>query len=763
MDFWAGNAQPAIIAAVKAACDTIGNDFAAEIRERDNGRDALLAEEVSRRETAVSSANRLEEENRSLLRELQALRKKTQPASRPGYPVSSGDHDVSGAASMDSENAPRAPLHLTPRQVLGETSPNKGAGTEKLDWKKDFQKLAKRYTALEERLIKTQAAARKIREERGRWMKYSEKLEVKVKKLEERLQISTLAQGQPSTPATANSTPGTRAKSGICDAAYDAAETDHGDNFAGETTHNMSFIPNPESGTRSKTGESWLPKRASWTPPDALPQLNLRHVQNHRPVLDDVLEANRPDDLPPISHNIDAGHHVAIKPEPSSDSPVIVSERNLRKRRHVDDHGTPPPTRKIKNEQSRSSDLVVAGEQIGFSPHESLDLDASQDAIPTPKKQRLTAQRQPLLSDAIPRDRAIHSNDGVVNASVIRAKLNGPDVRTPGKLTPAQGENNGASTALKGITSALRSSDESSRIYAGRRLYSDSDWSLNHGVADVAEETFETFHSPRARPIADPSNQAPLKEGRLHSLLNQPTAETDSILLRRPRPGDSAIASVESPPNKQLKNSKATSKTFTMSGGSHNTPSIRRAQGNANGSKNTPLRERQLADLRAEDFKINPKFNNGYNHAYDEVVRNKADRTELAGCIEPNCCGKQYRAMAESELRATGALIPYRAKDIELLEAFLGNEAYRLSAIPREEQQKLWVDAKIRDLANKYGKHRHRFVRKPSPPGFWNPDFPSTQEIADRKEEGEKLERELLKARRQEAMRGGGRWLFRDE
>jgi hypothetical protein len=69
----------------------------------------------------------------------------------------------------------------------------------------------------------------------------------------------------------------------------------------------------------------------------------------------------------------------------------------------------------------------------------------------------------------------------------------------------------------------------------------------------------------------------------------------------------------------------------------------------------------------------------------------------------------------------------------------------------------------VRDLANRYGRHRHRFARRPSPPGYWNPDFPSTQEMEKNREEGEKMEKRLVEERHREAVRGGGRWLFRDE
>jgi len=192
------------------------------------------------------------------------------------------------------------------------------------------------------------------------------------------------------------------------------------------------------------------------------------------------------------------------------------------------------------------------------------------------------------------------------------------------------------------------------------------------------------------------------------------------------------------------------------------TPLQRQAQAKAK-AKAGRLRDRPLAELRPEDFKVNPKSNNGYTHAFDEVVRNKGERAELAGCTDPNCCGRQFRAMAESELSAGGPAVLSRMADTKMMEDYLGSESYRLVEMTREERREVWLKAKIQDLANRYGRHRHRFARRPSPPGYWNPDFPSTQEIEQSKQEAERLERGVVEERWREARRGGGRWLFRDE
>lgn len=99
----------------------------------------------------------------------------------------------------------------------------------------------------------------------------------------------------------------------------------------------------------------------------------------------------------------------------------------------------------------------------------------------------------------------------------------------------------------------------------------------------------------------------------------------------------------------------------------------------------------------------------------------------------------------------------------QLLEVYLGYDAYRLASMSREKRAELWIEAKTQELENKYGKHRHRFSRMQSPPGFWNADFPSTQELHEDRAEAAKREREAVAERHCEAMRPNGRWLFRDE
>lgn len=55
------------------------------------------------------------------------------------------------------------------------------------------------------------------------------------------------------------------------------------------------------------------------------------------------------------------------------------------------------------------------------------------------------------------------------------------------------------------------------------------------------------------------------------------------------------------------------------------------------------LRSKPRKFLRPEDFKINPIHNHGYAHPVSEVVRNRDQRSCMPGCTRPNCCGTVIR------------------------------------------------------------------------------------------------------------------------
>lgn len=78
-------------------------------------------------------------------------------------------------------------------------------------------------------------------------------------------------------------------------------------------------------------------------------------------------------------------------------------------------------------------------------------------------------------------------------------------------------------------------------------------------------------------------------------------------------------------------------------------------------------------------------------------------------------------------------------------------------------REEMLLRARAKLLADQHGKHRQAFERRSSPPGFWDTEMPDTQQVAQLQERQARQEKLAVEERRREAMRDGGRWLFRDE
>jgi hypothetical protein len=301
---------------------------------------------------------------------------------------------------------------------------------------------------------------------------------------------------------------------------------------------------------------------------------------------------------------------------------------------------------------------------------------------------------------------------------------------------------------------------------------------LGHGIGVLAENGAVYEAEPPA-PTPTGTRLKAAAKGKLEAMLNNAISDDEQagayITPRQRRVPGTPRDELHVPARRQLpfdKNQRAIGsreKTVALTATSKN---IRHAQSPAQKTDASRTRKREdasilrnkpLSELRLDDFKVNPLVNDGEDFAFSEVVRNKADRACLPGCTDMLCCGKQFRALAISQ-RPNPPLTPaQREEEQKLLEDYLGDYAYRLRDMGEEERMELWVEAKTQELANKYGKHRHRFSRMQSPPGFWNADFPSTQELEADRSEASKREQAAIKERHREAMRPGGRWLFRDE
>ena len=187
-----------------------------------------------------------------------------------------------------------------------------------------------------------------------------------------------------------------------------------------------------------------------------------------------------------------------------------------------------------------------------------------------------------------------------------------------------------------------------------------------------------------------------------------------------------------------------------------------------------PLRSRPVHRLQREDFKINPAANKGFSHAYCEVVRKRQERQCLPNCNRRDCCGDDIR-----KALAIGGALPRQDRglfessppdgapdskgyDYNVLKAYMGDHYANWPRLSDQEKDAEWMRAQQWNFGKLFGKHKAA-DRQPTPPGFWNVDVDSTQEIQRQREEGEKLAREEVEERWREAMRPEGRWKFADE
>lgn len=537
-----------------------------------------------------------------------------------------------------------------------------------------------------------------------------------------------------------------------------AAEEKHGIRILEESEGNNldeSRLTNLNSSVRTSALEN-MPPPATRTIPDSQSITDVEDAQLQS-TQGDPDEAET-EDLPPLPAPSDGQDLIDIKQEPSSDLPVVVSERSLKRRRVENDTLTTPTAPTVKAEPNNSSP-ITASEHYQFDIQESIDLDDIAQKITTPRK------RKDLIASVAGEEKeeprlAPHTTpkSGYVWADGLRF----PAKNAPGPsiLTPISGN--------KRMSKSIVDDDGNLTKYVKA--------SLARGIAELAEDGTPYGKRGFTKGSKDAPRLSLFPNGRLNSLLNTPTSKNTSPITQTPQSRTPGTASAEDTPLSLMfpeprdlpfeKLMRQTKKRSSLKNVEFTTPLNKKASVRDESPTKGPasgLRYKPVAQLRLDDFKVNPLSNDGQDYAFSEVVRDKDDRAGLRGCTDMHCCGKHFRALALSHRPDPPLTAEQRQEEQKLLESYLGEHAYRLASMTKAERDETWIEAKTEELANKYGKHRHRFARMQSPPGFWNADFPDTQELVADREEAQKREKRAIADRHREAMRSGGMWLFRDE
>ncbi|KAI6784157.1 uncharacterized protein J7T54_004703 [Emericellopsis cladophorae] len=552
--------------------------------------------------------------------------------------------------------------------------------------KRSYIKLQRKYEALDKQFRTAKDAIATAKSERSGWRRYAEQLERSI---------------------------------------YHAQNA-HGIEIAvlplpGTVNHERSDAPKEKSAVRGSSVQSadqnldehsLLPSTVPGTSPQSHSDQAVSQTHDSTASTQDGSEQDIHTDLPRLPEDSNVAP-VTIKQEISSDTPVFVAEKVLRKRSRMEE--AQPIAHAIKSEPSESgSSPLVSLHHCSFVPQESFDLDATAQLVDTPRKRR--------------------------HLRII-------------PLTPVD------------VNRRMQKSDPAASTEKRMKK------GLSDGIGSLAEDS--GGYRPDGR---DRAQMPEAIKGRLDSLLNSPSPAPQSASILRPirRAKD-----IQGLPNDELGIPKPRALPFDQSGRatpkrpsdvltpqSTRTPLAETTNNSILHNRQRPkgsLRTKKVADLQLDDFRINPKSNEGLDYAFSDVVRNKDERACLQGCVADDCCGPQFRGLARAERPKEPLTGLQRQEEQKLLEEYLGDDAWKIGQMGPEERLKTWIEAKARELSNRIGTHKARFTRVRSPPGFWETDFPTTQQREDEKAEAQRRERHKVEERRREAMRPGGVWVFRDE
>ncbi|KAM0801146.1 DNA repair protein endonuclease SAE2/CtIP C-terminus-domain-containing protein [Usnea florida] len=197
-----------------------------------------------------------------------------------------------------------------------------------------------------------------------------------------------------------------------------------------------------------------------------------------------------------------------------------------------------------------------------------------------------------------------------------------------------------------------------------------------------------------------------------------------------------------------------------------NVPAFRKppvADYTTTGPDDEPLRARPVHRLGLQDFRINPAHN---EYAYHETVRKYDEKKCLTGCTDRHCVRcKGLREFVINSGYKTAQKPGETEKDADwrLMQDFLGDNRRKLRSMSAKEKSDLLTEAKVQEFANRFGSHRQSFSRAREAPGFWDVDFPTTQDDVRDRAAADVIEREKVQERYWEAMRPKGKWIFADE
>ncbi|KAK5107123.1 hypothetical protein LTR62_001713 [Meristemomyces frigidus] len=476
-------------------------------------------------------------------------------------------------------------------------------------------------------------------------------------------------------------------------------------------------------------------------------------------------------------------------PPSIDDQPVVVSSRSLKRKRstpgskpglHIwikQEAGSPEKPIEIKSEDF-SSPARISRHPVRI---ETSDLDAFVDRLSTPRESSCGVRTS--SEEVAKRPRWMSRVSSLSNTDILDCARRVTSVQNEEHQdqTPRSSSPEEQVFRETGVLQPISVNVPPDRRLVAKDKQSDQDAAAKAALLSEDGESQRVVASVRAPNTVEVKHLPDGKTRRLDTLLKEHTSNRHelnrnqtpdttatrnrglitplSVPLSRNLQGSKHISKPQIPPSTRsdaetIQSSKSMPKKTLKkdirapAGSTPSPPPVR--------PEDEPLRLRPIEMLRLEDFRVNPQYMGG-NYAYSETVRSREARRCLPGCSRP-CCASLLKAA-----QMVPSLNPTRT-DAEVLETYLGLDWPTVIGACTPDQRKQHLQqARAAAFANQYGKHRNVFERQSTPPGFWRTDMPSTQEEEEYRAQAHAMTRQQVAERWRDAVRGGGRWKFRDE
>ncbi|KAK6514452.1 hypothetical protein TWF281_004652 [Arthrobotrys megalospora] len=150
-------------------------------------------------------------------------------------------------------------------------------------------------------------------------------------------------------------------------------------------------------------------------------------------------------------------------------------------------------------------------------------------------------------------------------------------------------------------------------------------------------------------------------------------------------------------------------------------------------------------------YRINPNKNDGLDFAFGEVVRDKARKDCLPKCVK-ECCRDLASGKLHEMWKPPAA---YQAAKFSAVDSSQPDEQGE-DPLQKHDQYKSWNDAREKSERNlEFGRHRAQHQKAAEVMGYWESDFPTTQQLEEQKVESDRRYMEKGFERYEQATKGG--------